>query len=66
MEENQNIYLSGSDLVLFSIDRTGQNDQESKVELYSSDESFVTVLLWEVAVGQEHRTLFASAPTRMS
>jgi hypothetical protein len=48
MEENQKIYLSGYDLVFFSLHRTGQNDQEAKVELYSSDAGFITVLLWEV------------------
>ena len=52
MEENQNIDLSGYDLVLFSFHRTGQNDQEAKVGLYSSDAGFVAVLLWEVSAIQ--------------
>lgn len=49
MEENQNIYLSGYDLVLFSFYCAGQNDQEAEVELYSSNAGLVAVLLWEVS-----------------
>jgi hypothetical protein len=48
MEENQNIYLPGYDLVLCSFYCTGQNDQEEEIELYSSDAGFVALLLWEV------------------
>jgi hypothetical protein len=48
MEENQNLHLSGYDLVLFSFYCTGQDDQEAKVELYSSNAGFVSVCFWEV------------------
>jgi hypothetical protein len=48
MEENQKICLSGFDLVLLSVDRAGQNDQEAKVELHSSDACVESILLWEV------------------
>ncbi len=48
MEENQEIYLSRYDFAFFAVDRTCQNEQETKVKLYSSNAGFIAILLWKV------------------
>jgi len=48
MEENQTIDLSGYHLVFFTLHCAGQDDQETQIELCSSNAGYISVCIWEV------------------